>query len=130
MRMAAYCLLIAGLLAGCGGVEAVNVPPAGDIWFGDTFDTETFELSGRTDTVGTSETFALVGTLPRSIDGSELMVRASWDGNQVWNQPANVSGSGEVWGFTYGPLSQAGRWTFELTDVGGNVLASGSVEAE
>lgn len=113
-----------------GSASSSALPPAGEIWFGESFDTETFELSGRTDTVGTTETFAFVGTLPRSVQGDELSIRAAWNGQQVFNDAANVEGSGDVFGFTYGPLFEPGTWTIEIADVGGNVLASGSVEAE
>lgn len=121
-------LILAVLLAGCGNVDTADVPPAGDIWFGSAFDTETFELSGRTDTVGATETFALVATLPEVMDAGDLNIRASYNGQQVANEAAQGSGSGDVWGFTYGPTFSAGTWTIEITDVGGNVLASGEIE--
>jgi hypothetical protein len=123
-------LIIAVLLAGCGpSANPDDVPPEGEIWFGSTFDTETFELSGRTKEVSTTEVFALVGTLPRSVNASELVIRSVWEGQQVASEPANASGSGEVWGFTYGPLVSPGEWTIEFTDIGGNVLASGTLTA-
>lgn len=123
-------LLIAALLAGCGGsIDQADVPPAGDIWFGTAFDPNTLAISGRTDTVSTTEVFAFVGTLPSAMDGSEVNIRIAYDGQQVSNQEANATGSGEVFGFTYGPLFEPGTWTFEMTDIGGNVLASGDVTA-
>jgi hypothetical protein len=112
---------------GGGGTDPIDLPPAGTIWFGRSFDTETFAISGRTDTVSATETFALVASLGRVVDGEDLNFRTSVDGQTVSNQAANASGSGDVWGFTYGPVFQPGVWTIELTDFGGNVLASGRV---
>ncbi len=85
-------------------------------------------LAGRKQSVGTHEMFALVGTLPRSLDGNQLVLLASFDGSEPFGQVTNRSGAGEMWGFNDGPVYTAGTWTFEMTDLEGNVLASGEVE--
>lgn len=121
-------LMVVALLAGCGSVDVADVPPAGDIWFGDTFDPNTFAISDRMESVSASEGFALVGTVPEAIDADELSIRASLDGQQFMHEAANATGSGEVWGFTWTPVHAPGTLTIEYVDIGGNVLASGTIE--
>ena len=106
-----------------------DLPPAGDIWFGSSFDADTFELRGRTTAVGANDAFSLVGRLPSVYDAADLGMRVYLDGQLVASQAFNASGSGDLWGFSPGPLFEPGTWRYEFTDVGGNVLASGEVEA-
>ena len=61
------------------------------------------------------------------MDASELYWRVSLEGRVVTNPSVNASGRGDVWGFKMDPISVPGSWTFELTDIGGNVLASGEL---
>jgi hypothetical protein len=110
--------------------DSADVPPAGSIWFGSTFDTDTLELSGRTSSVSASQSFAMVGHTRRSLEADELVIRIYWNGNLVNSSKPDASGSGDLWGFSPGPLTQTGNWKFEITDVGGNVLASGTVLAQ
>lgn len=63
------------------------------------------------------------------MDGEDLLMRVSYEGQVVSNQSANASGVSEYWGFTAGPLFSAGTWRYEFTDIGGNVLASGEIRA-
>lgn len=107
----------------------VDLPPAGSIWFGSSFDSSTFAIRGRTDSVGANQPFSFVAHLSRSMDASELVIRISWNSSLVSSTKANATGNGDVWGFSPGPLFEAGTWRYELTDVGGNVLASGSIMA-
>lgn len=108
---------------------AANIPPVGEVWFGSSFDADTFEIRGRTDSVGINEPFSLVAQLPRSMRADELGMRVSLDGELVTNEAVNATGEGELWGFSTGPLFQVGIWTYEFIDIGGNILASGEVEA-
>ena len=57
------------------------------------------------------------------------MIRTSFDGKLVATTPLSVKGTGDVWGFSPGPLFAAGDWKYDLTDVGGNVLATGTITA-
>lgn len=113
-----------------GTVTANDIPPVGQIWFGDSFNTTTFAIAGRKTAVGVQDPFSFVAHLPRSVDGSEIVFRVLYNGALVVTQAANVQGSGDVFGFSPGPLSAAGSWTYQLTDIGGNVLASGTVTAQ
>jgi hypothetical protein len=114
---------------GGGAEQPLDLPPAGVIWFGESFDADTFEIHGRTSTVAADETFRMVAHLEEAVAGDELVMRVSWNGSAVANQAASEeSESGDIWGWTLGPLFQAGSWRYELTDIGGNVLAAGTIE--
>ena len=119
-----------GVLTGrrtSGGPSAADLPPAGSIWFGSTFDPTTFVIRGRTTTAGTDAPFSFVARLTHSAKGSEMTMRWSWNGSLVTNSDLRWDGEGEVWGGSAGPLSEPGEWRLELTDVGGNTLASGTL---
>lgn len=122
-------LLLVVLLLGCAAPKTVttNVPPAGAIWFGTSFDPSTMELAGRKTTVGQSEAFSMVAHLTRSMNASDLVIRSYFEGKLVGQSPVSAQGSGDVWGFSPGPLLAAGSWRYDITDVGGNVLASGTL---
>jgi hypothetical protein len=113
-----------------GDGSSENLPNRGQVWFGDSFDTDTFEIRGRKRTVGATESFAVVAQLQRSVRAEELVLRLSWDGQVVSNEGVNAPADdeGELWGFTGGPTFQAGSWRYEFTDIGGNVLAAGKIE--
>jgi hypothetical protein len=111
-----------------GGNDA-NVPPAGAVWFGSSFDPDTLAVRGRTTSVGAQEAFAVVGHLTRSMDGSQVNIRMYLDGSLLATNALGGTGSSELWGFSPSPLFQPGEWRYEFTDVGGNVLASGTVTA-
>jgi hypothetical protein len=112
-----------------GGTSKADVPPVGQIWFGQSFDPSTMAMSGRTTSVGAQTAFSMVAHLPKSMDGSQLDVRAYLNGDLITTQAANAKGSGDLWGWSAGPLFQTGTWRYEITDLGGNVLASGEVTA-
>jgi hypothetical protein len=114
---------------GGGGVSEANLPPAGTIWFGSSFDPTTFELRGRTTTISSQSAFSAVAHLMKSMEGSALTIRISYNGTIVSSSPVTWQGSGEVWGFSPGALLAAGQWRYELVDVGGNILAGGTITA-
>ncbi|MGO9208218.1 MAG: hypothetical protein ACLQBX_18920, partial [Candidatus Limnocylindrales bacterium] len=104
-----------------------NVPPVGDIWFGSSFDPSTFAVAGITTSATPGSTVALVAQLPRSISSGQANLRGSLAGNVILNQALNVSGSGDLFGTTVGPLNLPGMYTYQIVDVGGDVLASGTL---
>lgn len=108
---------------------AANIPPVGQAWFGKSFNTSTLEVSGRETSVGVQDGFVMVVHLPRTMDSGQLLIRSYLDG-QLWgNQNSQAPGSSDVWGWNLGPLFQAGSWRYEVTDIGGNILASGMITA-
>lgn len=124
-------LVLVLLLAACTSTTttSANVPPPGQIWFGSSFDPKTGVVSGRTDTVGSNAPFSFVAHLAKPTDGAKLVIRTYWSGKLVGTTPSGLTGNSDVWGFTPGPLGEPGAWRYELTDVGGNVLASGTITA-
>ena len=112
------------------GVSAANVPAAGDVWFGTSFDPTTFAIAQRATTFSTSQAVAAVIHLTRSVDGSELSIRSYWNGTLLATSALSWSGTGDVWGTTLGPALGAGDWRYEFVDVGGNVLASGQITVQ
>jgi hypothetical protein len=114
---------------GGSGPAAANLPPAGTIWFGSSFDPQTFAITNRLTTVTANQGFSFVARLPRTMDASGLVIRTSFDGKLVATIPVSVKGTGDVWGFSPGPLFAAGEWKYDLTDIGGNVLATGTITA-
>jgi hypothetical protein len=109
-----------------GGAPA-NVPPTGQMWFGTSFDPNTFSISGRTSTARTGSTVAAVANLPRSISSGDANMRVSLDGEVIALQQITMQGSGDLFGISLGPYFLAGLYKYEILDLGGNVLASGSL---
>lgn len=108
--------------------ESEDIPPAGQVWFGSTFDPESFAIRNRTTSVGAQESFALVAHLTRSVDGSDLVIRTYWNGshlNPVFSRPTRATCGAS----RRDRCSSTGTWKYEFTDIGGNVLASGEVTA-
>lgn len=108
---------------------AADVPPVGQVWFGRSFDTTTLAVRDRLTSVGVSEGFVMVGRLPRTMDASGLVIRAFLDGQLVGSNEPAFTGSSDTFGFNLGPLFAPGSYRYEIADVGGNVLASGSITA-
>jgi len=84
-------------------------------------------LSGITTSPRTGSTIALVALLPRSVSMGNVTMRVSLNGTQVLNQAITTTGSGDLVGTTAGPFVIPGTYNYELTDIGGNVLASGTL---
>jgi hypothetical protein len=80
--------------------------------------------------VDTLEIFAMVAHLTRSIERSQMVKRVYLNGRLLETGTANIAGTGDLWGWSLGPLRQAGVWRYEITDAGGNVLAAGSISAQ
>ena len=73
---------------------------------------------------------SMAARLTRPVDGSQLVIRTSLDGALLSSAGIGIEGNSDVWGFTPNPLYVAGTWRYDLTDIGGNVLATGTVVAE
>jgi hypothetical protein len=106
-----------------------NTPPAGVVWFGTSFDPRTFVVSGRTDTFPAGQPVAVVGHLSETIpQGQQITI--SVDG-YAFSTGTAPSGGADLWGIVITPgwfTATAGpAHAITFTDVGGNVLASGSV---
>ncbi len=127
MKRIALSALLVIALVGCGGVNRADAPPVGTIWFGQSFDPSTFVITGRTTSMALGAPAVMVGNVGKSMKPEELRIRATFDGEVVNDQAVTGSGVGEYWGFPITSMPAAGDWTFELLDVGGTVLASGTL---
>lgn len=118
-----------GVLSRVSGPGPVNadLPPAGSIWFGASFDTTTFHVNGQRTTFKVGDPLALVGHLTRTVNPGEAILRIVVDGIQVANETISLSGgASNVIGVTYAtPFN--GTYAFTMTDIGGNTLASGTI---
>ncbi len=117
--------LIARLTSPAG--PAGNVPPAGQIWFGSSFDPTTFSVTSQTATAKVGSNVAMVAQLSHPISSGQGELRVSLNGNTVQNQSLPVRGSGQLAGAMVTPYSLPGSYFYEITDSGGNVLASGTL---
>jgi len=109
-----------------GGPTSANLPPAGVVWFGASFDSTSFAIRSQTSTGSAGQTFALVAHLRQTTDMSNANLRISLDGTTYVNRAVGLSGSGDVFGMTYTP-PVAGTYRFDVADVGGTVLATGTI---
>jgi hypothetical protein len=127
--LAIIAVLGVGYYVETGGHLFANVPPEGTIWFGTSFDPESFDLRGRLTSVGPDEEFVMVGRLPRPLVGSRVVIRGYLDEALVmiaWTQSLD---EGTTWGFDMAPIAMPGNWRYEIAEAGGSVLASGQLEA-
>ncbi len=108
------------------GPNTANLPPAGVIWFGTSFDTTTFEVSGQADTFAQSSPLAMVAHFTRTIPGGQA-VNILFDGVTIKSQSASGSDY-DVYGQTLNAaVIPTGSHTWTVQDLGGNTLASGTV---
>ena len=131
-RIVALTLVVVLVATGCGHtVDPADVPPTGTVWFGDGFDPSTFAFIGRKTSAAAGDPVAMVGNVGRSVDPGDLVLRVGL-GGEVINSPVSGFGKGEVWAFQLRPFraTAVGTWTLELTDIGGNVLATGTIDIE
>lgn len=116
-------------IVGPGGIGfGSNVPPVGSIWFGDKYDASSMEINQRRSTTLGGQSMVFVAHLPRSIGPGDADLKIAVDGSTFANQPVQITGSGDLVGFTYVPPI-VGTYTFTIVDLGGQVLASGSITA-
>ena len=108
------------------GPNTANLPPAGVIWFGTSFDTTTFEVSGQADTFTQSSPLAMVAHFTRTIPGGQA-VNILFDGVTIKSESASGSDY-DVYGQTLNAaVIPTGSHTWTVQDLGGNTLASGTV---
>lgn len=119
----------AGSYVMTGGQLFGSIPPEGTIWFGTSFDPDSYEVSGRLTSVGPDETFVMVGRLPRSLAGPRLVIRAYHDGALTTIAWTSRTDEGGIWGFNLGPIGTPGTWRYEIAEIGGSALASGEFVA-
>jgi hypothetical protein len=101
-----------------------DIPPVGTVWFGPTFNPATFEMDRRVSKAPLGGSIAFVGRLREPANG--LQVRLTVAGTPTTLPADEVPDGSEVAGGTLNLLFP-GDMKVELVDVGGNVLASGTL---
>ncbi len=114
-----------GLLLSRNGGSA-NVPPAGSIWFGSSFDTKSFEIRDRANSFTSGARVALVAHLSQTVPAG-YAATIDIDG---YSTPTSVAPSAGM--DSYGVVIPSAFLTpgihhVRVSDIGGNELASGSL---
>jgi hypothetical protein len=104
----------------------IDIPPAGQIWFGESFDTDTQTMTGISDTFATADTFTVVVHVGRVVESGDLRLHVVLGDDVVEDRPLG-GGEGDIIVFTAGPLDEPGTYELEAIDAAGDVLASGEV---
>jgi hypothetical protein len=124
-------IMAAMLLVGCssGTVPVANLAPAGQEWFGTAFDTTTFALTGTASSFPAGSSVAVVAHLSKKVpEGQAIAIMV--DGYAYGSGKGGPGGS-DVYGIVIAPGGFAGMpgpaHIVTFADVGGNVLATGSV---
>jgi hypothetical protein len=112
------------LLSRNGG--SPNVPPAGSIWFGSSFDAKSFEIRDRAESFTSGDPVALVAHLGQTVPAG-YAATIDIDGH---SSPTTVAPSAGM--DFYGVVIPAAFLTpgvhhVRVSDIGGNELASGSL---
>ena len=108
---------------------ADGLPPPGQVWFGRSYDSETFEIKDRISAGKVHELFVVVGQLPAVIDMSTARLRISLNGKAEVDDPMGLTGEGDIYALNYTPPIR-GVYLFELTASGGDILASGAIQVD
>ena len=102
-----------------------NLPPAGAIWFGTSFDTTTLAISGQASVFHQGDPMVLVAHLSRAVPSGQPM-HVLMDGvpleSEVTASAAYLDRVGLV---LYSSRFPVGVHTFVIEDAGGNALAQG-----
>jgi hypothetical protein len=125
-RLALLCLLV---LTACSALPASSpdVPPVGTIWFGESFDPKTLELTGKTTSVGTGDPLVMVANVGKSVTVADLKVRESANGDKRPLLTIKSKAKGAVFGLEMNRIGTPGKWKYEILDTDGKVLASGTI---
>jgi hypothetical protein len=110
--------------AGDGGA---TTPPAGVIWFGDSYDSTTFVLRERWTSTTAGRPMAEVAHLTSPVAAGEATLHISLGGSVIANQPLNgLASPGNLIGLSFTP-PEPGSYTFTITGSDGATLASGTI---
>jgi len=115
--------------SGGPGVAAADLPPSGTVWFGSSFDPETFILAGRTSSVRLGLPIALVGHLSRPSRDETLGFAIGLAGVQLSAPGERVSSGHDLVGVSVPGVDifAAGTMTVRVIDESGTTLSWGSI---
>lgn len=123
-------LSLAMLACSSGTVNMADVPPRGSIWFGDSFDPATFELTSKRTEARVGMRVVMVAALKKDLaDKAPFSIEVKRDGTTVFTSPGTVAnGPWSVAGFAVTDyLTEAGAYDFRVFDVGANEVSAGSI---
>ena len=112
--------------SGATTVPAGDLPPAGSIWFGTSFDTTTFAIAGHTSMFTPGDPLVLVAHFSRTIPGGQA-INLLYDGQTLKSVAASTSDYDACGQTLSSALLPTGGHTFTIQDLGGNQLANGSL---
>ncbi|MGD0123681.1 MAG: hypothetical protein ABSC46_14155 [Candidatus Limnocylindrales bacterium] len=102
-----------------------NQPPAGTIWFGTSFDTSTFAVSGQASSFTQGDHVVMVAHFSSTVSSGKGL-NILYDG--VFIKSVTATSDWDLFGMALNvAVLTTGTHTFEIDDVGGNRLASGTV---
>jgi hypothetical protein len=123
-------VVVSGGLNSKKTVPLSDAPPNGQIWFGSTYDTSTFALSGQTTSIPVGSGVALVAALNRSAGANErLTIDATIAGTQLPIGFGTMNAGDDLLAdhVEGGLFPLPGTYLIQIQDAGGNVLASGTL---
>ncbi|MDQ2964308.1 MAG: hypothetical protein M3R57_00435 [Chloroflexota bacterium] len=131
VRIVGLTVLVVGLAISVGlllsrNAGSPNVPPAGSIWFGSSFDAKSFEIRDRADSFTSGARVALVAHLSQAVPAG-YAATIDIDGHATPTSVAPSAGM-DFYGVVIPSAFLApGVHHVRVSDIGGNELASGSV---
>ena len=109
---------------------AHSIPPAGQIWFGDSYNASTFEMHELWTSVSTGRPISCVAHTTRDVAANGAKLHIDLEGTTLADQAlGSLSGPGDLIGFTFTPPA-AGTYAFSIVGTDGSVLATGSLPAQ
>jgi hypothetical protein len=109
---------------------APTLPPAGQIWFGDSYEPATFDLHERWTTVSAGRQMSGVAHTTSDVAANGAKLRIELGGVTIADQVlSNLSGPGDLIGFTFEPPTP-GTYTFSIVALDSTLLATGSIAAQ
>lgn len=105
-----------------------NVPPAGSIWFGTSFDPTSFAITGQATSFASGSQIAAVAHLTKQGAG-HVVIYLTAGSTRLPEGSGDLSGSNDLLADVLNGLGAlpAGTYSITVEDQGGNTLSSGSL---
>jgi hypothetical protein len=126
-RLALLGLLVVTACSAGGPASSAEAPPAGKIWFGESFDRGTLALTARLTSIKVGSPFVMLVNVGKSVTVADLRARTIVNGKFRADQSIKSSTKGAIFGLEGQRIGSAGEWRYEMIDKAGNVLASGTI---
>lgn len=107
---------------------AAKAPPAGEIWFGRSFDTTTFEVHDKLGVSKITEEVAMVASFSKTAE-QNVRFQLVEDGQVIYEENVALAEPAQVYGVILRPSTNIfpsqGTYTLRFIDAGGATLAEG-----